>query len=209
MRYAFRFGAAWVLCVHLAHLAANSLVAQLAPAISFVSEAIHSATAITLVVRPEDNEVEVRTFLLKPVRLSDSLFLRGHSRLPVTSVSSNHLVVPSAIILTILLALPAPSLKAKTKVVLVGGATALLVTVLNAGVLIAGKIDIVFLEAYLKVGIDRDQSGLIWLVILMETGVTWVLTIGVSLLLHRLLIMRACSSAQTPELKMMQAANAI
>lgn len=190
-RHFVRFGSAWVLCIYLAHLAGSFLVTQLAPAISFVSEAIHSATAITLVVQPEENAVEVRTFLLKPVRLSDSLFLRGHSRLPITSVSSNHLVVPAAIILTILLALPAPSLKAKAKILLVGGTTALLVMVLNAGVLVAGKIDIVFLEAYLKAGLDHDQSGLVWLVTLLETGVTSALAVGVAFLLHRLLTMRA------------------
>lgn len=194
-RHFVRFGSAWLLCVYLAHVAGGNLVMHLAPAIAFVSETIHSATAITLVVRPEENEVEVRTFLLRPVRLSDSLFLRGHSRLPVTGVSSNHLVVPAAIILTILLALPAPSLKAKVKVLLVGGVTALLVTVLNAGVLVAGKIDIVLLEAYLKAGLDQDQSGLIWLVILLETGVTSALAIGVAVLVHNLTNVRASQRA--------------
>lgn len=197
-QYAVRFGSAWVLCIYLAHIAGNYLIAQLAPAAAFVSEAIHTATAITLVVRPEDNAVEIRTFLLKPVRLSDSLFLRGHSRLPVASVTSNHLVVPASIILTILLALPAPSIKAKAKILIVGGATALLVTVLNAGVLIAGKIDIVFLEAYMNAGLNHEQSSLIGLVILLETGVTSALAIGVAFLLHRLLTMRA-GSALIPE----------
>lgn len=199
-RYAVRFSLAWVFCIYFAHVAGNALVSQLAPAMAFVSETIHSATAITLVVQPEDNAVEVRTFLLAPVRLSASLSLRGHSRLPVTSVSSNHLVVPAAIILTILLALPAPSLKAKTKVLVVGGATALLVTVLNAGVLVAGKIDIVLLEAYLKAGIDHEQSGLIWLVILLETGVTSALAVGIALLLHNVVTIPA-DSTRTPALQ--------
>ncbi|MDP0941651.1 hypothetical protein, partial [Klebsiella quasipneumoniae] len=80
------------------------------------------------------------------------------------------------------LALPAPSIKAKAKILIVGGATALLVTVLNAGVLIAGKIDIVFLEAYMNAGLNHEQSSLIWLVILLETGVTSALAIGVAFL---------------------------
>lgn len=181
-----RFGTAWVLSIYVGHVAGNSLVGQVAPAIAFVSEMIHPATAIHLVVKPEGNEVEIKTFLLRPMRLSNTLSLRGHSRLPATTVNSNHLVVPAVIILTILLALPAPSRSAKALALLLGTAAALLVLVLNAGLLVAGKIDIVFLEAYLRAGLDKEQSGLIWLVILLETGVTWAFAIGVAFLVRRL-----------------------
>lgn len=182
-----RFGAAWAFCVFVAHLVGSALVSKVSPAISLVSELIHPATAVTLVVRPQTDEIEVRTFLLRPVRLSDSISLRGHSRLPVTWVDSNHLVVPAAIMLTIFLAMPAPSLSARSRILLIGTAAAIIVMVINAGLLVAGKIDIVFLEAYLKAGLDKEQSVLIWLIVLLETGIGSTLAIGLAFLVHGLL----------------------
>lgn len=194
--YVVRLGLAWASCTFIAHYSAGALVSTVAPAISLVSEFIQPDIAINLSVSPDDGTVDIRTFLLRPIRLSNTVSLRGHSKLPKTSVDSNHIVVPVVIILTILLGLPSKSWFRKALWIAKGVVASLGLMILNAGVLVSGKIDILILEAYERAGLDKDQSSLIWTVILLETGISSALAIAVALLIYRL--SKEASTLQLP-----------
>lgn len=92
--------------------------------------------------------------------------------------------MPAVIAITVSLALPTASLKDGFKSTLVTLTAAVLLVVITSGILIAGKVQIVIAEGYLQAGLPAPQSPLIWTVIVMESGGTWLLSIVVGLSMY-------------------------
>lgn len=189
--FLLRLLAAWLTCTLVVYLFASPIVKFLLPAIAFVAGLIQQDAIALLNIKDQVSsdllgvgDLVIRPFLLDSIHLSGALAMRGHSWLPSSFVDSNHILVPAVIAITVSLALPTASLKDGFKSTLVTLTAAVLLVVITSGILIAGKVQIVIAEGYLQAGLPAPQSPLIWTVIVMESGGTWLLSIVVGLSMY-------------------------
>lgn len=122
-------------------------------------------------------KIRLEPFSIHTVQLGPRHLIAAQSRLSELSTHLDHTMVPFVLFLTGVLAWPFKSARELLTRLLVSLPLLVIMLALTAPVLLAGKLDMLLLDAGEYVGVSMEPSFLVHLTIFMEAGGRWLVPI--------------------------------